>query len=165
MPLSPGQFPLRVHDAEADPVHAARSHPVKGHRTACLFWLDPKRPHIWCDKDAEITCANCIRRMGPPPVDWASARIPKNGALQERLAEVVAEEIRQDADVAWRIAETVERWRRGAEERVLLAVEGMLVDLIPDAARLGVARNLTEEVLRSMDIGHAVREQEEEGMS
>jgi hypothetical protein len=145
-----------VRYAGTDEVHAARSHSVSGHRTVCLLWLNPENPHVWCAKDAEVTCTKCIERMGPPPLKYPPPGTM--GTLQERLAEVIESEV-PTGYFDWakqRVAETVESWRRDAEEQVRLAVSEVLVDFIPDTNRSDAARNMTEAVLRSMDIGSNV---------
>lgn len=102
-----------------------------------------------------MTCTKCIERMGPPRLKYPEVR-GLVGTLQERIAEVIEDEIRDDDWVRRRIAGTVETWRRDVEERVRLAVDEMLIDLIPDTTRSGVTRNMTDKVLRSMDIGSSV---------
>lgn len=148
------KYPLRVRYAGTDPVHAAKEHGVKGHTTPCLLWLNPADPHVWCESDAEITCAKCIERLAPEEsVDYASLLTPKTGTLHERLAATLTDEIRQDRSVLDRISRTVETWRREAEDRVRLAVNETLAGAIPGPVRSAVADILVERVLRSLDVG------------
>lgn len=162
MPVSPDRFPLRVRHAGTDPVHAARSK-TPGHVTVCWLWLDPGDPHIWCDEGTEVTCTKCIERMGPEPVKRNAPGTV--GTLQERLAEVIDSQIpSQDFELArHRIAETVDGWRRDAEERIRLSLDRGLADLIPEANRSDAVRNLTQAVLRNLDVGNDIPSKREEG--
>lgn len=147
------KYPLRVRHVGTDPVHAAKEHGVKGHATPCLLWLDPAAPHIWCENDAEVTCAKCIERLASEPFECP---IPGTvGSLQKRLAEVVENEVPAGYYelAAQRIAEAVENWRRETEERIRQMMDTALVDHIPDTTRTGVACLLTEKVLRGMEVG------------
>lgn len=157
------KYPLRVRHAGTDPVHAAKKYGTNGDSTACLLWLDSADPHIWCDDNAEVTCTKCIERLGPPPFEYPTPGT--TGTLQRRLAEVIENEVPTGySELAGeRIAETVEKWRKGAEEHIRLVVDEMLADLIPDTTRSGATRLLVEKVLRSMDVGdNAVSEGENE---
>lgn len=146
------KYPLRVRHAGTDPVHAAKKHGTKGDSTACLLWLDPADPHIWCDDNAEITCTKCIERLGPPPFEYPTPGTV--GTLQQRLAEVIDNEVPAGyAELATqRIADTVEKWREEAEDRVRSAVDEALAHLAQDV-RSVVSRNLIEKMLRGMDVG------------
>lgn len=79
MPQPRDKYPLRVRHAGTDPIHAARKRGPKGHDTPCWLWLNPADPHIWCDGDTEITCAKCIERLAPEPVNYAPPSDPENG--------------------------------------------------------------------------------------
>lgn len=99
--------------------------------------------------------------MGPTVLKYVAEIPGRVGTLQERLAEVVKNEVPPGfGDLPGRrIAETVENWRRDAEERIRLSVDEMLVDLTSDATRSTVARDLTQKVLRSMDVGNNITDE------
>lgn len=157
------KYPLRVRHAGTDPVHAAREHGVKGHKTPCLLWLDPADPHVWCDGDAEITCTKCIEHLAPEPVNYAPLQIPRAGTLHERLAMAIAEEARDNAGLTWRIAGTVEAWRMDAEERIRRAVDKTLLGAVPDSVRPAIASILVDRVLQGLDVGRQCTDEETEG--
>ncbi|MFE0472550.1 hypothetical protein ACFW2V_13140 [Streptomyces sp. NPDC058947] len=156
MALSPGRFPLRVRHAGANEVHAARSHPVKGHQTACLLWLDPEHPHTWAPEDAEVTCSKCLERLGPTNPRYAAEVPGTTGTLQERLAGIIENEVPLSSFplVGERVTEVVENWRREVEEGVHRAVDETLAGALPEAVRSAVAHALVERVLRSMNVGY-----------
>jgi hypothetical protein len=142
-----------VRYAGTEEVHAARGVQVGGHRTVCLLWLDPERPHIWCTKDVEVTCTRCIKRMGPPPLTYP---VPGTvGTLQERLAEVIENEVPPGyADLAARrLVETVSRWGGDVKEQARDAAVSKLNSVysgqIPDA----VGRDIADAVLLALDLG------------
>jgi len=155
------KYPLRVRHAGTDPVHAAKEHGIKGHGTPCLLWLDPADPHIWCDDNAEITCTKCIERLAPESVSYAPLQIPRAGTLHERLASAFADEIRQDSGVAWRIAETVEAWRREVEVRIRLALHTEASTLGMSGAGLDDVNELARKVMRAVNVGIPASGQED----
>jgi hypothetical protein len=160
MPIPSDKFPLRVRYAGTEEVHAARGVQVGGHRTVCLLWLDPERPHIWCTKEVEATCTKCIERMGPPPLKHS---VPGTvGTLQERLAEVIENEV----PVNWfplvghRVAETVESWRHDIAERARDAAVSELNSVYSGQIPDSVGRDIADAVLLALDLGD---HEEEEG--